>query len=376
MSHSDGVAVCIVTHDSADDLPGCLEAVAALDPPPLEVVIVDCASSDGSAEVAEREAARVGLGPGEATQPPGQVEAPQSLGPEETAQPASGQARRFGDHYDVPPMKVTVERSESNLGFAGGMNRAIALSTAPFVLSLNADARPEPDYCRRLLAACADDRHRIGAVTGRLLRFPDPDEPQRIDACGMRLTLTWRHLDRESGAVDKGQLAEPERVFGATGAATLFRREALLDAAIDGEVFAPEFHSFREDAELCFRLRERRWEIVYEPRARALHRRFNLPSNRRSMPAAVNLHSLKNRYLLRAYHQTARNLLLTLAPTLWRDLLALGHVLLRERTSLEAYRWLWRHRSEIRERRRKIRERRACAQNEIDCWFFTDGLPL
>ena len=154
MSHSDGVAVCIVTHNAADDLPGCLESVAALDPPPREVVIVDCASSDGSAELAEHEAARVGLGPGEATQPPGQVEAPQSLGPEETAQPASGQTRRFGDHYDVPPMKVTVERSESNLGFAGGMNRAIALSTAPFVLSLNADARPEPDYCRRLLAAC------------------------------------------------------------------------------------------------------------------------------------------------------------------------------------------------------------------------------
>ena len=44
------------------------------------------------------------------------------------------------------------------------------------------------------------------------------------------------------------------------------------------------------------------------------------------MPAAVNLHSLKNRYLLRIYHQTAGNLLRTFFPTLARDLAALGWV--------------------------------------------------
>jgi glycosyltransferase involved in cell wall biosynthesis len=46
------VAVCIVTHNSAADLPGCLEAVGRLEHRPLEIVVVDCASSDGSLETA------------------------------------------------------------------------------------------------------------------------------------------------------------------------------------------------------------------------------------------------------------------------------------------------------------------------------------
>jgi glycosyltransferase involved in cell wall biosynthesis len=49
--------VCIVTHDSAPDLPGCLETVARLAHRPLEIVVVDCASADGSLEAARSGAA-------------------------------------------------------------------------------------------------------------------------------------------------------------------------------------------------------------------------------------------------------------------------------------------------------------------------------
>lgn len=337
------VAVCIVTHDSAADLPACLAAVAALEHRPLEIVVVDCASRDGSAEAARRHA------------------------------PAG-----------IP---CTVVALQENLGFAGGMNRALARTDAPWALSLNADARPAPDALTRLLArAAAHPELKVGAVTGRLVRPPDPQDPdggpRRLDACGMRLTRTWRHLDRGSGEPDRGQYAAPERVFGATGAASLFFRQALDDAALPGEegeageVFDPRFHSFREDAELCFRLRERGWEVLYEPSAVVEHRRFNLPERRSAMPAPVNYHSLKNRYLLRLYHQTAGNFLRTFLPTAWRDLLALGYVLLRERSSLPAYGWLWRHRREALARRRAIQARRRVPARQLDRWFTTPGEPL
>jgi GT2 family glycosyltransferase len=332
-----GVAICLVTYNSAGDLAGCFEAIRELEHRPLEVALVDCASRDGSL-AASREA-----------------------------------AGRFLE--GIPFQAVGLAE---NLGFAGGMNRAIALTRAPFVLTLNADARPAPDYLGRLLTrAEGHASRRVGAVTGRLVRPAQNAGSRLLDACGMRLTPTWRHLDRGSGEPDRGQHSLPERVFGATGAASLFRREALEDAALaPGEVFDPLFHSFREDAELAFRLQERGWDVLYEPAAMAEHRRFNLPERRSRMPAEVNYHSLKNRYLLRLYHQTGGNFARTLLPTLARDLLALGYVLLRERSSLAAYGWLWRHRAEIRVRRRLIQGRRTRPAAELDRWFRVEGEPL
>ena len=94
------------------------------------------------------------------------------------------------------------------------------------------------------------------------------------------------------------------------------------------------------------------------------------------MSPEVNFHTLKNRYLLRAYHQTAGNAALTLLPTLGRDLFALGHVLLRERSSLGAYAWLWRRRSWLWQRRRQIQERRTAARWQVNRWFVRRGVPL
>jgi len=326
------VSICTVTFNAAADLPAYFAALFALTHRPLDVAIADCASTDDSVAI----------------------------------------AREFGGG----PLSVRVVALGENLGFAGGMNAAIAASDAPFVLSLNADARPEPEFVSRLLARIEAPEWKVGAVTGRLLRPPLADGARLLDACGMRLVPTWRHLDRGSGRRERGQWNRAERVFGGTGAATLLRRAALEDSAVEGQVFDPEFFTFREDAELCFRLRERGWEVIYEPAARCEHRRFNVPERRSAMPAWANMHSLKNRYLLRAYHQTARNFLLTLVPALWRDLLALGAVLVRERSSLPAYAWLWRNRRRIRARRRAIQGRRTTTAAEIDRWFFRDGAPL
>lgn len=330
------VAIAIVTHNDAADLPSCFAALANLDHRPLELVVVDCASGDESVRIARAQAPS-----------------------------------------DIPSRVIALNE---NLGFAGGMNRAIGETEAPFVLSLNADARPNSDFLRRLLGrTTGEGQARVGAVTGRLFRPQESGESpdtRVLDACGMRLTLTWRHLDRGSGELDRGQWAEPERVFGATGAASLFRREALLDAAVDGEIFLSEFHSFREDAELAFRLAERGWDVVYEPWAQGEHRRTNVPERRREMAAHINLDSLKNRYLLRAYHQTFPNLLWTAVPTLARDLGAFLYVLVRERSSLGAYSWLWRHRRSIWQRRRQIRGRRLRRGWEIESWFLRPGKPL
>jgi hypothetical protein len=90
----------------------------------------------------------------------------------------------------------------------------------------------------------------------------------------------------------------------------------------------------------------------------------------------VNRHSLKNRYLLRIYHQTGRNLARTFVPTALRDVAALLYVALRERSSLGAYGWLLRHRAELLARRRLIQARRTLPAADLDTWFGSAGEPL
>lgn len=325
------VAVCVVTHDARDDLQPFFAALDRLVRPPAELVVIDSGSRDGTVERLARQSP------------------------------------------DRLPM--TVEVVGANVGFAAGMNRALELSRSRWVLSLNADCRPDPDFIERLLSAADGDRsRRVAAVTGKLRRATG-DEGVRLDACGMIVTPAWRHHDRGSGEPDRGRYDRRAEVFGATGAAVLLRRRALLDVAVDGAAFAEEFHSYREDAELAFRLRERGWSVVYEPTAGAEHRRRVTPARRSRLPAEINYHSLKNRYLLRAYHQSVGNLLWTLLPTLVRDLGALLYVLTFERSSLEAYRWLWRHRRQIARKRRVVAARRTVRRSAIERWFWIRELP-
>lgn len=333
------VAICIVTYNHADDLATCLEAIEAQPYRPLELIIVDCDSVDDSVAIAE--------------------------------------AFDCGDLRHGRIVKQ-VHALGANRGFAGGMNFAFAQTEAPYVLTLNADVTLGADYLPCLVARAEADlagAGKVGSVTGRLERPSEPGQPKRLDACGMYLTRHWRHLDRGSAEIDTGQYTVAEQVFAGTGAATLYVRRALDDVAVEGEFFAEPFHSYREDAELGFRLQGRGWRCLYEPAAVAVHRRTVGSGQRRGVTAAINRSSLKNRYLLRIYHQSPGNFWRTLPWTLSRDVLALGWVLLAERSSLGAYGWLWRHWRESWRRRRLIRRRRSHPQ-AVETWFRRSSAPL
>lgn len=331
MTYENRVTICTVTRDAEADIDDFFASLSKVHGGGIELVLVDCASSDSTlVKVA---------------------------------------AQRLSWPTTVIPLDV-------NLGFAGGMNRAISETSAPFVLSLNADTRPDPAFVESLVGVLADPSNaRLAAVTGRLQRSSKTDHSV-LDAAGMMLRASWRHLDRGSGERDTGQYGEPARVFGGTGAATLFRRAALEDVAIAGEVFLEEFHSYREDAELSFRLRERGWEIVYEPSAVCLHDRKNLPQRRREMSALINYHSVKNRYLLRTYHETLTTFLVTLLPSLFREVAILAYVLAIERTSLRSFGWLWRNRRLILSRRHAIQARRTTSEWATASWFLSRSRPL
>ena len=56
---------------------------------------------------------------------------------------------------------------------------------------------------------------------------------------------------------------------------------------------------YREDADVAWRAQLMGWQCLYVPYARGYHVRKVLPGNRRALPPEINMHSVKNRFLMR-----------------------------------------------------------------------------
>lgn len=215
-------AAVVINHDGGEDLPRCLAALAA-QTVPVEVVLVDCASTDGSRALAEH-----------------------------------------------PPAGVLGVPLPANRGYAGGANAGLE-ALAPSVSAVgffNPDCFPEPGFFAAACGRLAEPH--IGGVAGRLER----PGGERLDSCGQVLS-PWllRVRDRGYGRPARGAYPEPARVLAACGAGMVYRRDALADVAVGGRVFPDEFFAFWEDVDLGWRVSAAGWKVVYEPAAVAVHRR-------------------------------------------------------------------------------------------------------
>lgn len=250
----------------------------------------------------------------------------------------------------------TVIRNETNRGFSAAVNQGLEVARGEFVLLLNPDCFLEPDYIERLVALM-HAKPEVGSATGMLLRA----DGSGIDSCGMRMTRNGRHLD-----IDERIHGE---VFGVSGAAALHRMSFLRDAAIDGEVLDEDFFAYREDADLAWRGQLFGWKSWCEPRAVAHHVRRVTPEARQSLPADINMHSVKNRFLLRLKNEGAYLALRNAPFELFRDVMVLLAALTIERSSLPAFGWLWRNRARVLAKRRVIQQRRRVSDRELARWF-------
>ncbi|MBZ5587288.1 MAG: glycosyltransferase family 2 protein [Acidobacteriia bacterium] len=213
----------VVNFNGGEDLPVCLAALCA-QTMAVDVVLVDCASTDGSLGLVER-----------------------------------------------PPAGVRSVPLAENAGYAGGCAAGLAAvePEADVVGFFNPDCFPAPDFfavCCELLARRPD----AGGVAARLLR----PGGEVLDSCGQILTpLLLRVRDRGYGARAAGRFAQADTVLAACGAAMLYRRTALEAAVVGGDVFPLEYFAFWEDLDLGWRVSNAGWPVLYEPRAIATHRR-------------------------------------------------------------------------------------------------------
>ena len=324
MSGNGYVSVTIVTYNSGRFIKRCLESVLDQKYPFREIIVIDNNSTDGTIDILE---------------------------------PFEGRCQ--------------IVYNEENIGFSAAQNQAIAMSNSEWVLTLNPDVLLLQGFIEALVTAGNIDP-KVGTVCGKLLTmtatFDFPEEPT-VDSTGIYFTPNLRHLDRGSLQVDNGSFRNYEYVFGATAAAALYRRHMINDILVQGEFFDNDFFAYREDADVAWRAQLMGWKCLYAPYAKGYHVRKALPGNRRALPAEINMHSVKNRFLLRIKNITPdlyrRNFLAITA----RDAVVISACILWEHTSLRAFPFLFKNWRNVLAKRQEIMARKKVDDAYIASWF-------
>ena len=226
------LSICIVNWNVRDLLRRSLTSIYASPiasvPNTVEVIVVDNASSDGSAEMVRSEF----------------------------------------------PLVKLVENAR-NEGFTRGNNQALALAHGRYVLFLNPDTEVADDALR-VMARYLDSHPEVGAV-GPQLRYPNrliqPSRRRFPTAATLFLesTLLQQWFPRHA-ILSRFYMADTpddveQEVDWLVGAALMVRREAI--EKVGG--FDERFFMYSEELDWCRRAKSAGWKIVYLPQAMIIH---------------------------------------------------------------------------------------------------------
>jgi GT2 family glycosyltransferase len=210
------VSIIIPVYNNVRYTAACLNAVLReLDSIPCEVIVVDDGSTDGTAEYLES---------------------------------CSG---------------IQVVRHEVNLGFVKSINDGAAIARGRYLHLLNNDTIVTGGWKSALLRTF-ESRDRVGAV-GSQLRAPDGT----ISEAG---AIVWRdgngaNYGRGRTATDSG-VTFPREVDYCSAASLMVRADVFRHVGGLSDEFAPAYY---EDADLCFRIRDAGYRVLYQPASVVVH---------------------------------------------------------------------------------------------------------
>lgn len=194
--------------------------------------------------------------------------------------------------------EIHLIKEGKNHGFAGGVNIGIRYAMekkADAVALFNNDAVAEKDWLKQLVSTL-DKNTKIGIVTGKLMR----SDRKHIDSTGDFYTIWGMPFPRGRNQLDKGQFDSEEKVFGASGGASLYRAKMLEEIGL----FDERFFAYYEDVDISFRAQLSGWGILYQPKALAYHKVSATSS--KMAKNFTRYHSIKNLLILYTKNMPAR----------------------------------------------------------------------
>jgi GT2 family glycosyltransferase len=300
-------SVIIVNYNGRRYLDQCVRSLLNEGPHDYEIILVDNASTDGSAEYVQR---------------------------------CFPQVRVIGNG--------------SNSGFGHGNNLGARWAKGKYLAFLNPDTAVEPGWLRALISALESDPQ-AGLATSKILMLADPSQ---INTCANDVHCTGLTLCRGLGK-DRDAFAEKTEVSAVSGAAFAIRREVF--ETLGG--FDERFFLYMEDTDLSWRARLAGYRCLYVPQSVIRHD-YNL-----CFGPHKTFYQERNRYLMLLKNLRWRTLLVLMPALLLAEMVTWGFVLLKDRkrlkNKLRAYAWIVKHWRTVMESRRKVQETRQVADRDL-----------
>lgn len=231
MKKNTDLSIIILNFNAKKFLKNCLRSIFAskIEKCSFEVIVVDNASKDGSAEMLKK---------------------------------------------DFPEVRLL--QNQNNLGFSAGNNRAIPKALGKHILFLNPDTIVFPDTIQKTLKFI-QGKPKAGAVTCRV-EMPNG----KIDeGCHRGFPTPWNAFTHFFGLeklfptsplfsgyrLGSKSLQTIHEIDSGTGAFLLVRKEAGTQVGWWDE----DYFWYGEDIDLCFRLKKAGWKILFYPKAKIIH---------------------------------------------------------------------------------------------------------
>ncbi len=281
-----------------------------------------------------------------------------------------------------------------NVGFAVGHNLAYKNTRTPYFLLLNPDMYLQSNVLENMVRFL-DEHHDTSNVSVRLMRW-DFDHglegfSNDVDAIGIRLFRNRRAVewltreewkkDSENSDVRKIFDKPAIEVFGASGAFVMYRRSCIEHLLLpEQSLFDPTYHSYKEDLDLAYRLRNAGFTsyvlldtVAYHDRTGAGPRNLGdvaAIKNKKTQPYYVSFHSYKNHIRTLYKNEYWQNFLLDAPFILWYEIKKLGFLLLTNpKVVLLGWKEIFAHFGYTRAARKAIHKTRKNHYQGIRRWF-------
>ncbi len=389
------VTISLINYNGKKFVFKAIKSAVAQNYPNLEIIITDNNSTDGTREEIENKINKW--------------------------EKERGEIAGNAEHNIIKSWIIYIKNKNNN-GFGKPHNQAIRIAKGEFVLLLNSDAILKPDYVENSLKPFNDPK--VGAAQGKLLRYDfdknelckDKNNPKLniIDTTGLMMFKNRRIVCIGQGQADEGQFEEEKEIFGADGAAPIYRKEALEDVKLPimesgkrkaesgkanleskknnatfhlplsafqkYEYFDEDFFMYKEDVDLAWRLRLNGWKTIYAPKAVAYHGRgsgdsmaesyIGIIRERRKISNTAKYLSSKHQRLMQIKNDFPSLLFIShFFKFIPKEIGAWVYTAIFEGFAWKALKDIWRDAPIFLEKRKIIMAKKRVGAKEMEKWF-------